>query len=456
MSFASWLSSFARLYSLSERTLRHHPRRRRNSMAMDRSVEICEARLVLSAAPIFSPNSYTFSVDETAASDTTVGTLAATDADNDIMGYNITAGDSNSVFTIDSSGNLKVNGTLDYEMTNSYTLTVQVQDMDGNSDTATVTVNINDVAEAPVFSPATYTFSVAENSASETTVGTLSATDPQNDIMGYSITAGDPNSAFTIDSSGNLKVNGTLDYETTNSYTLTVQVQDMGGHSATATVTVNITNVDEAPVFSSATYTFSVAENTASETLVGTVSATDPQNDIMGYSITAGDPNSAFTIDSSGNVKVNGTLDYETTNSYTLTVEVQDMGGHTGTATVTVNITDVDGNQMTGWAISSPAQNGTVDLDQTGGFVTISGARGTNPDGKTVTLVIWDLNSGGTSPWATYTINDDLLPTWSVTFTGSAGSFYAELSWTGISLAAFNDPRTVDFTVTGIGGDPTP
>ena len=132
------------------------------------------------------------------------------------------------------------------------------------------------------------------------------------------------------------------------------------------------------------------------------------------------------------------------------------MGGHTATVTVTVNITDVDGNNMTGWSITSPAQNGTVNLDQTGGFVTISGARGTNPDGKTVTLVIWDSNGDGESPWATYTIADDMLPTWSVTFTGSAGSFFAQLQWDGISLAPFNDPRVVDFTVEGIGGDPTP
>lgn len=90
-------------------------------------------------------------------------------------------------------------------------------------------------------------FSVAEDTASGATVGTLSATDPQNDISGYNITAGDDSSLFTLVAlpSGNaeLRIDGSLDFEETSSYVLTVEVVDVFGNSDTATVTVNVTDV---------------------------------------------------------------------------------------------------------------------------------------------------------------------------------------------------------------------
>lgn len=52
MLFASWFSMLSRLSSLSAQTLRRKDRRRRKLMATSRSAEICEARVVLSAAPV--------------------------------------------------------------------------------------------------------------------------------------------------------------------------------------------------------------------------------------------------------------------------------------------------------------------------------------------------------------------------------------------------------------------
>lgn len=384
MLLASWLSLLSRSAHSSFAKFSFPAwNRRRHRINTIPCIESLEDRLVLSVSPVFSPNSYSFGVAEDAASNTTVGTVSATDADNDIMGYGITAGDPGSFFNIDSGGNLTVQGSLDFETTSSYTLTVQVYDMEGNSDLATVTVNVTDVAEDPIFNPTTYTFSVAEDAAFGATVGALSATDPQNDISGYSITAGDPSSVFSVDSSGNLTVQGSLDFETTATYTLTVQVQDMGGHSDTATVTVNVTDVAEDPTFSPATYTFSVAEDAAFGTTVGTLSATDPQNDISSYSITAGDPNSVFNVDSAGNVTVQGSLDFETTTTYTLTVQVQDMGGHNDTATVTVNVTDVDdGNHK-------PTAVGTSKTTFGSEPVAFNPAENaTDPDGDDCTAVI--------------------------------------------------------------------
>ena len=66
-------------------------------------------------------------------------------------------------------------------------------------------------------------------------------------------------------------------YETKSSYTVTVTVSD-GSLADTITVTISITDVNEAPVISdSADTTLSIAENTAAGVNIGgTLSATDP------------------------------------------------------------------------------------------------------------------------------------------------------------------------------------
>ncbi len=90
--------------------------------------------------------------------------------------------------------------------------------------------------------------SIDENSAATTAVGTVSASDDDNDPLTFSITAGNTGGAFAIDAStGAITVAGALDYETLDSYALTVQAHD-GTDSTSATVTITINDLNEAVV----------------------------------------------------------------------------------------------------------------------------------------------------------------------------------------------------------------
>ncbi len=98
------------------------------------------------------------------------------------------------------------------------------------------------------------------------------------------------------------------------------------------------------PVFTSSSYSFSVAENAADWTILGIVSASDPDDgDSVTYRITAGNETRLFRVDlNRGDIILRGALDYETTSSYTLTVEARDgKAGGTSSATVEITITDV-------------------------------------------------------------------------------------------------------------------
>ena len=301
------------------------------------------------SAPTFGRPMYLFALTEDVPVGTTVGTVSATDPDGDTLTYAITAGNTGGAFAINSAtGAITLATALDYETTSAYSLTVQVSDPGGASDSATVNIAIMNVDEnsPPQFGSASYTFSVAEDASVGDAVGSVSATDADGDTLTYSITAGNGDSKFAIGgSNGAITVAAGLDYETTASYTLTVQASDSNGGTDTATVNIAVTDVDEnaAPEFGSSSYSFSVAENAATGAAVGTVSATDADDDTLTYSITAGNGDGEFAINgSTGAVTVAAGLDYETTPSYALTVRADDGNSGQATAAVNINVTDVN------------------------------------------------------------------------------------------------------------------
>jgi hypothetical protein len=304
--------------------------------------------------PEFAMADATFSVDENSPDGTVVGTVTATNPDGP-LNYMITEGNTDDIFLIDSgSGAITVNdgSQLDYETTESYTFTVEASD-GMNTVTAEVTVNIADVDEMiPNMPPVVedeQRFSVNENSVKGTSVGVITASDPDSDTLTYSITEGNLNDAFAIGKeSGEITVNDSapLDYETTTSYTLTVRVSD-NTDTVTVTITVNIDDVNEEipndpPVAED--QSFSVNEKSIKGAFVGTIIASDPDSDALKYGITEGNINETFAIDSdTGEITVNdgSQLAYETADAYTLAIQISD-GVNAITITVTVNINNVD------------------------------------------------------------------------------------------------------------------
>ena len=129
-----------------------------------------------------------------------------------------------------------------------------------------------------VLSPAT----VLENQAVGTTVGTLTAPDPDaalGDTASYSLVAGTgdtDNSSFAI--VGNqLQTAAVFDYETKNSYTVRVRVTDVGGLTFEKALTVTIGNINEPPIYIG--YGFNCPVNTAVSVLVSKIIAktSDPE-----------------------------------------------------------------------------------------------------------------------------------------------------------------------------------
>ncbi len=130
---------------------------------------------------------------------------------------------------------------------------------------------------------------------------------------------------------------------------------DSRGASDVGQVNITVNPLNDPPSVSSAT--FSVAENSANGTVVGTVTASDPDaGTTLTYSLSGSDA-SPFLINGSGQITVNGSLNYEVKASYSFTVNVSD-GTVTSSAPVTVNLTDVAGEA--GPKITAVRVNGTT------------------------------------------------------------------------------------------------
>ena len=203
----------------------------------------------------------------------------------------------------------------------------------------------------PEFSGSSATLDIPENLPAGTKVGAaVTATDPEGDTVTYSITGANPG-GFTVDSgSGQIRNGQSLDHESASSYTITLQASAAGG-SDTIPVTINVTNVNEAPVFPAETATRSVAENSPGGTRVGrAVRATDPdEGDTLTYTLVGGQ--GLFTTGpSSGRIRVasGADLDHESATSHTVTVRATDSRGLYGTISVTINVTNVVEASMSG------------------------------------------------------------------------------------------------------------
>ena len=88
-----------------------------------------------------------------------------------------------------------------------------------------------------------------------------------------------------------------LDFETASNYVFTVTATDSGGLSATATIDITVTNVQEPPILTNLPSSdISILEDVTSSTVVFTAAATDPESDFIIYTLSAAPNDGKFNI----------------------------------------------------------------------------------------------------------------------------------------------------------------
>ncbi|GFR96077.1 cadherin EGF LAG seven-pass G-type receptor 3, partial [Elysia marginata] len=304
-------------------------------------------------------------VDETAATDTSLVTVAVSDPDTPItLSVNDTT-----VFDFDANV-LKVKGALDYETQTSYSLTITATDNAAESNSVDIIINVVDKNDNdPALTLTTVDVTLDEEQTAGTAVAfVISGSDPDtNDgtTLTFSLTGAD-STIFNIDpSDGDITLNTRVDIDpnTANKvYKPVVQVSD-GTRSATATLTLTLTDInDNRPTCSPSIVYKTVVEETSAGSTVYTLTCSDndssfENNNQLTYFLNS----TSFSVNGAGVVTVTSPVDYESSTSEQLLVVVADSatgGPLDTTATVEITISPTnDIDPVWGTFVPAPTAN---------------------------------------------------------------------------------------------------
>uniref|UniRef100_A0A914UQL5 Uncharacterized protein n=1 Tax=Plectus sambesii TaxID=2011161 RepID=A0A914UQL5_9BILA len=316
--------------------------------------------------PVFKQPIYNFNVPSSLGNDKG-GPIAlcrvfAADADEGVnarLFYNITDGDGH--FAIDEKGELSSARPL--EGGKSYALTVQATDMGSPSKSTTTRVMI-DVAATPAKKKNNRKPTLPAGDWSELhisdadsvgeTIGLIDASDPDDDVLWWSIIDGNINDTFSLRSdTGELLLAKPLDYANVSAFDIEYAVSD-GAETSRGKIKVHVSKSHQVrPEFSAVHYKAQMAESTAIGTTVAKLKAALPgvtasakadlSSEKISYSLHSTDsPITAekFRVDArTGNVVLVDTLDHEAQKSHHLIVAAR-CGSLVNLASVTIDVTD--------------------------------------------------------------------------------------------------------------------
>lgn len=284
------------------------------------------------------------SVKENSDPGTVVGAIIGKDADSTDVTYSLK---DNTNFSIDPVlGVITTKTEFDYETKKTYPITVTVTSTDGSKKDTSLVIYVQNVNE-PVHAKDT-SLTVTEKYVGP--IGQVEGKDDDRQPVSYSIS---DSVHYSIDSlAGIITVIKPFDYSTQKTDTVKVVVTD-GTFYDTATVVVNITNLNDPPVLQP-NDSLTVPENCKS-CIIGIITATDTDNDPIKYTV----KEPGFTIDSNGVLKLTDPLDYEKTPAVTITVIASDPSGAADTAKYTIKVTDINEPVHTKDTTCSVAENMT-------------------------------------------------------------------------------------------------
>ena len=291
------------------------------------------------------------SVIENLSANTVVGTLSAVDPDiGDTHTFSLVSGTGstdNSSFNI-SSGQLRTSAVFNFEVKSTYNIRVRATDSNSNTYEEALVVTVTNANETPTDINLSAT-SIAENLPVNSVVGTLSAVDPDaGDTHTYALVAGTGstnNGSFNI-AGDQLRSDEVFNYATKSSYSIRVRATDALGLTAVKIFIITITNANDPPTDIALTPS-SVIENLSANTVVGSLSAVDPDiGDTHTFSLVSGTgstDNSSFNI-SSGQLRTSAVFDYETKSTYSIRVRATDAGSQYFEKALTVTVTNQNEN----------------------------------------------------------------------------------------------------------------
>ncbi|WP_142860306.1 Ig-like domain-containing protein [Salinigranum halophilum] len=347
-------------------------------------------------------------------------TLPAVDADGDSLTYAVTAQPTDGVVTVDGT-------TLTYDpdadFVGSNVFSYRVDDGTDGTDTGDVSVTVSATNDPPVATATSLT--TDEEVTAEVDV---SATDVDGDTLTYSVAA-QAADGWVYNTDNTFTYVPDTDFFGTDAFTY--EVDDGNGGTDTATVSVTVTNVNDAPVAPDDGLT---TDEDTPGTLAGP--ATDVDGDDLTYTV--------HTSPSNGSVSVaDGTFtftpDADFTGSDAFTYEVDDGNGGTDTGTVSVTVAAVNDAPVAGDDDYTTAEDTTLTVSTPGVL-----GNDADVDADSLTATVTDSPTNGSLSLAAdgsfdYTPDADFFGTDAFTYEVDDGNGGTDTGTVSVTVTGVND-----------------
>ncbi|XP_028816554.1 protocadherin alpha-8-like isoform X14 [Denticeps clupeoides] len=338
--------------------------------------------------PVCGRDVYAVSIAENVASGTTITTVNATDADDDLNGEVVYSFGRNikrrvlDVFALNEvTGEITVKGPIDFEENEVYRVTVQASDK-GQPPMTTdcrAIINIQDENDnAPEIDITSFSRVVPEDTKAGTVISIISVKDKDSGLNGKVVCAvlGDVPFELKPSFQGNmysLVSKGSLDRERVTHYDVTIQATDLGqpALSAFKTLSIQVSDVnDNSPDFAQNSLVFYLEENNQPGTPIFSVSASDKdlnENAAISYHIARGESSrneltSFLNIHSeNGKIVALKSFDFETVKSFQFQVVATDSGTPPLSSNATVNVFILDQNDNSPIILFPVSSNGSTE-----------------------------------------------------------------------------------------------
>ena len=190
--------------------------------------------------------------------------------------------------------------------------------------------------KAPIL--ASSSFALSENNAIGTQVGVVTASDPENDAITYSITAGNTNGDFEINATtGVITLAKELNAYLIENYSLTVQAADSSALATQATISINVTDKIDAPVATADAATIN-EDNVATINLVANDTDKDFNLNPASVSISKKPDHGRLTLDSNGFAYYTPDANYYGSDYFTYSVaDATGLRSNDVNVTITIN-----------------------------------------------------------------------------------------------------------------------
>uniref|UniRef100_UPI00398F1FCC protocadherin-10-like n=1 Tax=Pristiophorus japonicus TaxID=55135 RepID=UPI00398F1FCC len=336
-------------------------------------------------APAFEHEVYKVSLIENSPKGTPVVTVHASDPDegpNAEVTYffgNRASQKVQDLFSLDPrTGEIRVEGLLDFEEASSYSLDVHAADsgspvIAGHSKVLIKVIDVND--NAPEILLTSVTSRVPENTVPGTVTALINVIDRDSGENGQVQCQIPKNIPFKLQTLSNnhykLITSGLLDRETVPKYNIPVLAWDSGSppRSTNKTIQISVSDVnDNAPRFSRPSYTVYVMENNAPGASIFRVTAFDAdldQNSYVSYSFKGNLQNPPVStyldINSmNGTIYALRSIDYEHLKNFQIQVQARDAGVPPLSSSATVNVIILDQNDNAPLIVSPSARSGSA------------------------------------------------------------------------------------------------